>query len=270
MARIPAIAQKHDVPVVEDACQAHLGQWRNRGLGSWGTTGCYSFQASKNLCAGEGGAVLTNDEPTANKCYAFHNNCRKRDKATYDFTYKGGRSTNARMTEFQGALLLSQWPKLKQRARTRSENAAYLTKMLDEIPGTIPQRMYEGCTRASYYHYSFRFQPEEFSGLSRNQFVRALRKEGIPSGTGYHPLNQADFIRDALGSRPYVRVYGKEAIEKWPQRNACPQNDKLCNEAVWLSQKLLLGPRSDMDDIVTAIRKIKAHAPALARAERRG
>jgi dTDP-4-amino-4,6-dideoxygalactose transaminase len=222
---------------------------------------------SKNLSSGEGGAVLTNDEPMANKCCAFHDNCRKRKKASYDFTYEGGRATNARMTEFQGALLLSQWADLEQRARTRSENADYLSRMLREIPGTIPQRMYEGCTRSSYYHYSFRFRPEEFANLSRNQFVRALRKEGIPSSTGYHPLNQADFIQNALHCRPYVRVYGKAAIDKWAERNACPENNKLCEEAVWLSQKLLLGPRSDMDDIVKAIHKIKAHAPALARAE---
>ena len=70
---ILAIAKKHNVPVIEDACQAHLAQWRNRGVGSWGTSGCFSFQLSKNLCSGEGGAIISNDEPMINYCFAFEN-----------------------------------------------------------------------------------------------------------------------------------------------------------------------------------------------------
>jgi hypothetical protein len=79
-------------------------------------------------------------------------------------------------------------------------------------------------------------------------------------------LNKASFIQEAIGSRPYLKVYGKEAIAGWQDRNRCPENDKLCREAVWFMQNMLLGPRSDMDEIVEAIRKIQAHASALARA----
>jgi perosamine synthetase len=266
MDRILAIAKRNNVPVIEDACQAHLGQWRGRCLGSWGTTGCFSFQVSKNLPSGEGGAILTNDESMADKCYAFHNCCRRRSGAASGFSYEGGRNTNVRMTEFQGALLISQMRGLEQRAEIRSQNAAYLSQRLREIPGVTPGRMYEGCTRNAYHIYMFRYRPEEFSGLSRDNFLRALRAEGIPCSGGYSPLNKAEFIRDALHSRPYIRVYGKAAIERWAQRNHCPENDKLCQEAVWFMQNMLLGPRSDMDQIVEAIGKIRAHAPALARA----
>jgi dTDP-4-amino-4,6-dideoxygalactose transaminase len=111
----------------------------------------------------------------------------------------------------------------------------------------------------------FRYQPEEFANLSRNQFVRALRAEGIPCSTGYHPLNKQPFIQDALNSRPYVRVYGKPVIEKWKERNHCPENEKLCDQAVWFLQNMFLGPRSDMDDIVAAILKIKEHAAEISR-----
>jgi dTDP-4-amino-4,6-dideoxygalactose transaminase len=265
MDRILAIADRHRLPVIGDACQAHLGQWRNRSLGGWGTTGCYSFQLSKNLCSGEGGAILTNDETMANNCFAFHNCCRKHGATRSGFTYEGGRNTNVRMTEFQGALLLSQMDGVEERARRRSENAEYLSSRLGEIPGILPARMYDGCTRNAYHLYMFRFQPQEFSGLARNQFVRALRAEGIPCSTGYGRLNEASFIRDAIHSRPYVRVYGKAAVEKWAERNACPENDRLCEEAVWFMQNMFLGPRSDMDEIVEAVRKIHRHAPALAR-----
>jgi len=264
MDSILAIAQKRNIPVIGDACQAHLSQWRNRSAGTWGTTGCYSFQVSKNLPSGEGGAILTNDEAMANKCCAFHNCCRKRDRSA-SFAYHGGRSTNLRMTEFQGALLLSQMSGLEERAKIRSENAAYLSSMLREIPGVIPARMYEGCTQNAYHLYMFRFQSDKFSNMSRSKFIKSLAAEGVSCSAGYSPLNKAAFIQDALTSRPYQRVYGKEAIEKWNDRNACPENDKLCQEALWIMQNQFLGPRSDMEQIAEAVRKIQAHSAALAK-----
>jgi dTDP-4-amino-4,6-dideoxygalactose transaminase len=266
MDSILAIAKKHNVPVIEDACQAHLGRWRDRNLGTWGTSGCFSFQVSKNLSSGEGGAILTNDEQMAAKCFAFHNNCRQRKVSGYNFSYVGGRATNVRMTEFQGALLLSQMTRIEERAKTRHENAIYLSNQLREIPGIVPARLYEGATRSAYHLYMFRYQPEKFANLPRAKFIRALSAEGIHCSSGYGPLNKADFIQNALNTRPYVRVYGKAAVEKWAERNQCPENDKLCEEAVWFTQGMLLGPRSDMDEIVAAVRKIQAYAPQLAKA----
>ena len=263
---ILAIAKKRNVPVIEDACQAHLGQWRNRGLGSWGTTGCFSFQVSKNLCSGEGGAILTNEETMANKCYAFHNNCRKRRTAGYNFTYEGGRATNVRMTEFQGALLLAQMTRVEEQSRTREENAKYLTTMLKEIPGIQPAKMYEGCTRNAYHLYMLRYKPEQFADLPRAKFLAALSAEGIPCSSGYSPLNKEAFIKGTLSARGYERVYSKERLAKWEEQNQCPENDKLCEEGVWFFQTMFLGPRSDMDQIAEAIRKIRAHAGELAKA----
>ncbi|NOX55478.1 MAG: DegT/DnrJ/EryC1/StrS family aminotransferase [Planctomycetes bacterium] len=268
MDRILAIAKKHNVPVIGDACQAHLAEWRGRSVGSWGTTGCYSFQLSKNLCSGEGGAILTNDEKMADKCHAFHN-CGRRLRSRVPSTiYTGGRNTNVRMTEFQGAILLSQMDGLGERARKRTENAEYLSSLLREIPGIHPARTYGGCTRNAYHLYMFRYDRQAFANLSRNQFVRALRAEGVPCSTGYRPLNKEKFIDDALHSRGYLRVYGKKTVGQWPDRNNCPENDKLCEEAVWFTQRMLLGPRSDMDEIAEAIRKIHAYAHELAKTER--
>jgi perosamine synthetase len=179
--------------------------------------------------------------------------------------YTGGRSTNVRMTEFQGALLLTQMEGAEERAQTRSANAQYLSSMLREVPGIVPARMYEGCTRNAYHIYMFRYQPEKFANLSRHKFLKAMAAEGIPCAGGYSPLNKAGFIQEALNSRPYVRVYGKPAIEKWMERNQCPENDKLCEEAIWIMQNVLLGPRSDMDEIAAAVRKIHKYAGELAK-----
>ncbi|NUQ61384.1 MAG: DegT/DnrJ/EryC1/StrS family aminotransferase [Pirellulales bacterium] len=264
MDAILAVAKKRNIPVIEDACQAHLARWRDRNVGNWGTTGCFSFQVSKNLSSGEGGAILTNDQGIAARCYAFHNNCRKPKVAAYDFTYEGGRATNLRMTELQGALLLSQMKGLEERAKTRSDNADYLTRLLREIPGIMPAKAYEGATRNAYHLYMFRYDPAQFANMPRAKFLAALGKEGIHGSGGYGPLNKAAFIKNALNSRPYLRVYGEKAVQEWEERNRCPENDKLCEEAVWFTQGMFLGPRSDMDQIAEAVRKIHAYAPQLA------
>jgi perosamine synthetase len=257
------VAAKHRLPVVEDACQAHLGEWRGRKVGTLGDAGCFSFQASKNLNCGEGGAIVTNDAELAEKCYAFHNNCRPRSTAGYDARYLGSRGANLRLTDLQAALLLSQMRRLEEQSRVRDENAAYLTRLLEEIPGVRPARLHAGCTRNAWHLYMFRYQADSFAGLSRPAFLRALQAEGIPCSGGYSPLNREEFVLASLRTRAYQRMYPPELLAGWEERNQCPVNDLLCKEAVWFTQTQLLGPRSDMDQIAAAIRKIQAHAPDL-------
>jgi dTDP-4-amino-4,6-dideoxygalactose transaminase len=260
------VARRHKLPVIEDACQAHLGEWRGRKAGTWGTAGCFSFQVSKNLCSGEGGAILTNDDQLATKCYAFHNNCRAKTTDSYNFSYLGTRAANFRLTEFQGALLLAQMTRIEEQAKTRTENAKYLTELLGQIPGIQPAKIYDGCTRNAYHLYMLRYQAEQFNHLPRTKFLQALSAEGIPCSSGYAPLNWESFIQEAVSSRGYQRCFPKEVLDRWHHRNHCPENDKLCQEAVWFTQPMLLGPKSDMDEIAEAIRKIQAHSAALAKA----
>jgi dTDP-4-amino-4,6-dideoxygalactose transaminase len=257
-----AVANRHKVPVIEDACQAHLAEWKGRKVGTLGLSGCFSFQGSKNLNAGEGGAILTNDEALAEKFYAFHNNSRSRRSAGSDFTYHG-RGLNLRLTEFQGALLSAQMSRLEEQSRRREQNAQYLTSLLNEVEGVRPARMHEGCTRNAYHLYMFRYDTSAFAGLPRTQFLKAMAAEGIPCSGGYSPLNKAPLLRNALSSRGYQAIYSKQRMTQWQDENQCPENDKLCEEAVWLTQNMLLGPRADMEQIAVAIRKIKQNASAL-------
>lgn len=265
MDAIMALANRRKIPVIEDACQAHLGEWRGRKVGSIGATGCFSFQASKNLNSGEGGAILSNDPDLMERCFAYHNNSRGRRSTGYDFSYVS-RGLNLRMAEFQGALLLAQMTRLDQQAKTREQNAAYLTGLLKEIPGILPARMYDGCTRNAYHLYMFRYQQERFANLPRGKFLKALAAEGIPASGGYSRLNLEPFVKNTIQSKGYQRVFPKERLVRWEEQNRCPANDRLCSEAVWLTQNMLLGPRTDMDQIAAAIRKIHAHAAELARA----
>ena len=156
--------------------------------------------------------------------------------------------------------------RLEAQARTRDENAAHLTSLLKEIPGIAPARMYEGCTRNAYHLYMFRYDAAAFSGLPRAAFLKALarrRRAGVErvlaAEQGAVPGGRA---RGRAASR---RIYAKPRLDQWRDQNRCPQNDRLCSEAIWMGQTMLLGPRQDMEDIAEAIRKVQAHAPQLAR-----
>jgi len=258
------VAQKRGISVVEDACQAHLAEWRGRKVGTYGTSGCFSFQASKNLNSGEGGAILTSDDALIETCYRFHNNSRGRGNTGNDFSYRQT-GANLRMTEFQAALLMTQMTRLEAQARTRDDNAGHLTGLLKQIPGITPARMYDGCTRNAYHLYMFRYDPVAFSGLSRAAFLKALNAEGVPASSGYSPLNKEPFLEDALGSRGFQAIYPKTRLDQWREQNRCLQNERLCSEAIWMGQTMLLGPRQDMEDIAAAVRKVQAHAGSLAR-----
>lgn len=264
MDRILAVAAKHKLPVIEDACQSHLAEWRGRKVGTLGTMGCFSLQASKNLNSGEGGAVVGGDGSLIEACRSFHNQGRAAANSNMTYARNGD---NRRMTEFQASILLAQLTRLEEQSKTRERNAAHLTARLSEIPGIAPARMYEGATRNAYHLYMFRYDPDRFSGLKRDKFLKAMRAEGIPASAGYAPLNREPFLTATLRSRGYRYIYSQKEIDDLLERNSrLPQNDLLCGEAVWLTQSMLLGGRDDMDQIADAIAKIHKHAARLAAA----
>jgi dTDP-4-amino-4,6-dideoxygalactose transaminase len=255
-------AAKHKIPLIEDACQAHLAEWKGRKVGTYGQAGCFSFQASKNLNSGEGGAILCNDEDLRERCYAFHNNGSGLRFIGASFAYNSS-GANLRMTEFQAALLLAQMTRIEAQARTRTDNARYLTSLLKEIPGIAPARMYDGCTRNAYHLYMFRYDKTRFDNVPRAVFLKAMAAEGIPASSGYTPLNNQPFLKNALATRGYKRLFPEKVLAEWEERTRCPVNDRLCDEAVWFTQNMLLAPRSAMDQIADAVRKIQANASSL-------
>ena len=257
---IGKVADAHKIPVIEDACQALLAELRGQPVGTTGLAGCLSFQASKNVTSGEGGAILTNDEAFANLCFNFHTPGGPKPGAS------PGRAANFRMTEFQAGLLLAQLTRLDQQAKTRDANAAYLTETLSQIPGIAPARLVPGCTRSGWHLYMFRYDSEKFAGLPRARFLQELAKAGVPASGGYSSLNNSDHVRALADNPRYKRVYGEAAMTRWLEANQCPVNDKLCQEAVWFTQTTLLKPRADMTRIAEAIADIQKRAGDLAAA----
>ena len=149
---INAIAKKHKLAVIEDACQAWLADYKGRKCGTLGDLGCFSFQNSKHIPSGEGGAVTGSSDDLVDRCQAFHD-C---GRATGNFQGNGyfTRGSNYRMQHFQAAILLRQFDKLVKETEVRNANADYLTAGLKEIPGIQPVRLPEN-SQAVWHLYPF-------------------------------------------------------------------------------------------------------------------
>jgi dTDP-4-amino-4,6-dideoxygalactose transaminase len=253
MDEIIEIARRNQLVVIEDAAHAHGAEYKGKRLGSLGQISAFSFQASKTLSAGEGGIILTSDEHYERICRALHTCGRFPDSAWYEHRILGG---NYRMSEFQAALLLTQFNRLEEQVKVREANGLFLNRALAQIPGIKPMARGRGETRHGYYLYIFRYNPVPFDGLPRQTFLKALSAEGIPCSSGYdRPLYQQPvFIHQEFG--PY-RADGVH----YPDYAgiSCPTSEQSCQEACWLAQPVLLGDQGAMQDIVTAVSKIYEH-----------
>jgi perosamine synthetase len=253
------LAQARKVALLEDACQAPGAEWQGKPVGTAGIGGCFSFQASKNLTSGEGGAVITNDEAFANQVYNFHTPSSGRPGP------RTGRGSNYRLTEFQAALLLAQYSRFNQQQDVRNANALHLSSMLEKIPGITPAKLLGQGSRSGWHLFMFRYDSRQFAGLSRTKLLEALAKEGIHASGGYSSLNQSPHVK-ALAENPhYLKIYGKAGMARWLERTACPVNDRLVEEGVWFGQTRLLGSRSDMEQIAQKLASIQKRAGELAR-----
>ena len=260
--KIVAIAQKHKLPIIEDCCQAPGSEWKGKKVGSYGVGGAFSFQSSKNLNTGEGGAVTTNDSDFHKACYAFHHQGETGNAATFG-TGIGTRGTNARMTEWQSRILLAQMTRFQEQDKKRTENAYYLNSMFKDVKGIYPAKYYAGTTNVSHHLYMYRYDKKHFAGMSRSRFQEAMRAEGISTNPGYGRLDTDPYVARLAANPHFLKIYGEKTMKQWLERIKCPQNVKLADEALWLGQTMLLGSKQDMEKIVEAVRKIQKFAKEL-------
>jgi dTDP-4-amino-4,6-dideoxygalactose transaminase len=261
---ILAVSSKHRIPVIEDACQAWLAEYKGRKCGTIGDLGCFSFQNSKHLPAGEGGAIIGNSDDLLDRAGSYHDCGRPYGgfKGSRPNFTRGG---NFRMQHFQAAMLLQQFDKLVTETARRRENADRLTAALNEIPGIHPAKLPEN-SRAVWHLYPFRYDAEKFQGLSREKFIKAMRAEGVPCMTGYQEQYFDGLLDEAINSRGYKRLFSSQRLKAYRDSfQELKGNRQVCETTVAVTQNLLLAEPGDVDHIAGAIRKIQAHGADLAR-----
>ncbi|MHB8898556.1 MAG: DegT/DnrJ/EryC1/StrS family aminotransferase [Thermoguttaceae bacterium] len=261
---INAIARKHGFGVVEDACQAWLAEYKGHKCGTLADLGCFSFQNSKHIPSGEGGAVSSNNDELIDRCFAYHN-C---GRATGTFKGKGcfTRGSNFRMQHFQASMLIHQFEKLVKETEIRRQNADHLIAGLKDIPGVQPARLPEN-SRAVWHLFPLRYDAQQLNGLHRDDFIRALRAEGVPCSTVYGEQYNDGLLDEAISSRGFKRLFPEKRLQEYRDSFSQLQgNRQVCDTTVALPQNLLLAERANIDHIIEAIRKVHAHSAALAKA----
>jgi dTDP-4-amino-4,6-dideoxygalactose transaminase len=221
------VCRRHQLALIEDAAHAHGARHRGRPVGALGDIGSWSFQGSKNLTSGEGGALTTNDDALAERVRTLRNQGRVAGGAWYEHHVLGW---NSRLTALQAALLATGLDRLPAQVEAREAAAAYLdTHLRDSV---TPQGRAPWVTTHAHHLYLFRYDrgPVE-------EFVAAVRAQGVPAMPGY----PVPLYRQPLFAEEYKDVY-------------LPETERACRETVWLPHELLLAPVERMAEVVTAVR----------------
>lgn len=241
-----ALGDRHGLRVIEDCAQAIGSAYRGRAVGAIGDVGVFSFQSSKNMTSGEGGAIVTDDDALADALYSLVNVGRVRDGGWYEHRSVG---YNLRMTEFQAAILRGQLRRHPMEQRVRERNARILDAELrrtDEeilLPSEDP-----AVTRHGHHLYLLRLPALGAAGL-RDTAVRALGAEGVTASPGYVPLHRNEPL--VSERRTVAERLGRPAPE-----DDCPHTDLLASDTVWLPQTMLLGSEQQTRTIARVLVEI--------------
>ena len=254
---IMEIAQDHDLSIIEDCAQSPGAIYKGKKTGTIGDLGAFSFQRTKNMTTGEGGMVITDDEELAHRCRLVRNHGEvfsMGQKREYLANVLGW---NYRMTEMEAAIGIEQLKKLDAFNNVRIRNSHYLTKNLTEIEGITPP------SEAPYVKHVFSTYvlgyDEKITGTPRSQFMKALTAEGIPLWNGYpHPLYVNPIFKEKVvhGTKgcPFTCGFYTGNIDYRESR--CPVTEALCKSLFGFSVIRPPAGTSDMDDIVTAVKKV--------------
>ncbi|MCY3699009.1 MAG: DegT/DnrJ/EryC1/StrS family aminotransferase [Gemmatimonadetes bacterium] len=227
MDRVNEIAARRGLRVVEDAAQACLAGWRGRAVGTLGDAGAFSFQSSKNLTAGEGGMVLTDDESVYRSAGSWHDCGREPGGSPHEHAAVG---LNLRMTEFQAALVLAGLERLPAEQAIRRQAMDALAKGLDDIDGLRTPDPDERITAHGCHIFMVRLDESRMAADRRDKHraIEALRAEGIPAHPGYGT----------------------------PLQRGLPVCEALCRTTIWIKHQVLLAGAAQMQDVVDAFAKV--------------
>jgi len=246
MTALADIAKRHSLALIEDAAQAHGAIHELGRVGSIGDAAGFSFQSSKNLSSGEGGAFTTNDPAIFERAYSFHNVGRARHGGQRWGHHSLG--FNMRASEYVAAILLYRLQNLEAEQQRRAENFQRLREHLAEVSCVNPLGIGPGVQRHGVHMFVLRYETEECGGLAIGDFIRAMQAEGIPLNRGYEAT---------MAQQPALQLIG-EKHPSYLRVMPTPVSDAAVKNMLFLPHEIFLGSATDMDEVAAAFLKVQA------------
>lgn len=209
---IMELARRHDIPVIEDACQSYFAEYKGRLLGTIGDIGCFSLQQGKHMTTGEGGIIVVNNEKFTRRAWLFVDKAWGYGDPKPDHYFL---ALNYRMTELQGAVALAQLEKVDDVVAKRRQTAHMLTEMILDVPGVQPPKI-TSQSKHVYWKYPLRIDEKIIQG-GVDQFAAVLKEKGIFSAPRY--IQKPAFMCQILQER---NTFGNS---RFPFEGECRKND---------------------------------------------
>ncbi|MCS7095431.1 MAG: DegT/DnrJ/EryC1/StrS family aminotransferase [Thaumarchaeota archaeon] len=241
MDELQHLMKSMDLAVIEDAAQAHGSERRGRRTGSLGTIGCFSFQSSKVMTAGEGGCLTTDRDDLADLCWSLINCGRTSEKDWYESDLL---AYNYRMSEFQAAVLAAQLSRLDHQIEVRQRNYRLLLEELEDVDGIEPVRPPEGTTRFNVYTVPLRLERKRIGSVDKRHVVELLRSRGVPVSPGYTvPLHRHSGV---------VNYCASLGIELTPLPNA----EAAARDVLWIPHHAMLTDEERALQIADSLKEV--------------
>jgi len=263
MDAIMALAERHNLIVIEDCAHAHGARWNGQGAGTIGHFGSFSLQSSKTLSSGEGGILLCRTPELATAAASIIDCGRSHPGGGEEHGSDFLMGANYRLSELQAALALVGVERFPAQAKQREEMAAYMDEALSEVKGVRVLKRDPRHTTRSFYRYMFAIDPKDF-GVEHDVLCAALDAEGVGCWIGYEAMHNYTLFQPQKSKLAVPSAFPE--YFKFDEMNL-PEATRACeHEAVWLDESVFRTGPKGIDDAVTAIKKIQENAKELAEA----
>ena len=186
------IAEKHNLKVIEDSCEALGAEYKGRKAGTLGDYGVFGFYPNKQITTGEGGVIVTSNDQAASIMLALRNQGRAPGDTWLEHSYLG---YNYRLDEMSAALGRVQLARLDEMLAKRSQVAAWYENRLFEFPEVETPRVEKSTSRMSWFVYVICLTP----AVDRDYVVSELEKRGIPARPYFAPIQLQRYMVEQFG-----------------------------------------------------------------------
>lgn len=188
------ISRRHNIPVIDDCCEALGAKYQDQMIGQFGIAGCFAFYPNKQMTTGEGGIIVTNDDEIARLCRSMRNQGRGEMGAWLEHERLG---YNYRLDEMSAALGVSQLARIEDFIAKRERVAQMYNTRLQGLSWVRPPLVRDD-VRMSWFVYV----PMLAEGLDRDPVMREMEAMGVPARGYFSPVHLQPYIRRMLDTRP--------------------------------------------------------------------